>query len=68
MSLKWDNTNKGLIKIESKEDMEKRGLPSPDRADAVMMSRRRAAYIPTPTEVGAQDFSDLTSDLLGRPL
>jgi hypothetical protein len=68
MSLKWDNTNKGLIKIESKDDMEKRGLPSPDRADAVMMSRRRAAYIPTPTEVGAQDFSDLTSDLLGRPL
>jgi hypothetical protein len=47
--------------------MEKRGLPSPDRADAVMMSRRRAAYIPTPGEVGAMDVDDITSDLLGRP-
>lgn len=68
MSLKWEPSRKGLTKIESKEDMEKRGLPSPDRADAVMMSRRHSAYVPTAQEVGAGDVSDLTSDLLGRPM
>lgn len=68
MTLKWEPTNKGLIKIESKKDLEKRGFPSPDRADACMMSRRRAAFIPTPGEVGADDVSDMTSDLLERPM
>jgi hypothetical protein len=68
MSLKFDYTKRGLIVIESKKDMEKRGLLSPDRADAVMMSRRRAAVIPTPMQVGAGTVEDLTSDLLGRPM
>jgi hypothetical protein len=68
MSLKWEPTKKGLIKIESKEDMEKRGFPSPDRADAVMMSRRHSAFIPAPDEVGAGSYDDLTSDLLGRAM
>jgi hypothetical protein len=68
MSLKFQYTNKGLIKIESKEDMEKRGLPSPDRADGVMMSRRRAASIPSAVELGANSVEDLTSDLLGRAM
>lgn len=31
-------TSKGKIKIEQKEDMKKRGLSSPDRADAVVLS------------------------------
>lgn len=66
MSLKFDYTRRGLIIIESKKDLEKRGLPSPDRADGAMMSRRRAAYIPTPAAVGAADGNDMTSDLLGR--
>lgn len=37
-SLKWKLTRRGQILIESKEDMKKRGLPSPDRADAAMMA------------------------------
>lgn len=67
-SLKFGYTSRGQIYIETKEDMEKRGLPSPDRADAVMMSRRRAPYVPTPAAVGADDVEDYTSDLLGRPM
>lgn len=35
---KYRITSKGKIKIESKEDMKKRGLRSPDRADAVVLA------------------------------
>lgn len=35
-SIKWTVDSRGRIKIESKDDMRKRGLPSPDRADAVV--------------------------------
>lgn len=42
-SLKFKVDSRGRIKIESKEEMKKRGLPSPDRADAVMMSLYRNA-------------------------
>lgn len=38
MTLKWWINSSGQIQLESKEDMKKRGLPSPDHADAVMMS------------------------------
>lgn len=37
-SIKWALTSRGQIKIESKDDMRKRGMPSPDRADALMMT------------------------------
>jgi hypothetical protein len=37
-SIKWKINSAGRIQIESKEDMKKRGLPSPDRADGVMMA------------------------------
>jgi hypothetical protein len=37
-SIKWDTDSSGRIFIESKEDMAKRGIPSPDRADAAVMS------------------------------
>lgn len=37
-SIKWYLDSKGRIGIESKDDMKKRGLPSPDRADACVMS------------------------------
>lgn len=36
--LKWAIDRKGRIYLESKEDMRRRGLPSPDRADCVMMA------------------------------
>jgi hypothetical protein len=36
-SIRYKFTSRGQLQIESKEDMKKRGLPSPDRADALMM-------------------------------
>lgn len=39
VSIKWGLTRKkGQIYIESKDEMRKRGLPSPDRADGAMLS------------------------------
>ncbi len=37
-SVKKFHTSKGLRKIESKDSMKKRGLPSPDRADALCLA------------------------------
>jgi hypothetical protein len=37
-SVKWKLTAGGKIVIESKEEMKKRGMPSPDRADAAIMA------------------------------
>lgn len=37
-SLRFSYTSRGQIKLESKEDMRKRGLPSPDRADALAIA------------------------------
>jgi hypothetical protein len=41
-SIKWTVDSRGRIEIESKDDMRKRGMPSPDRADtlAMVVSRR----------------------------
>lgn len=41
-SRKWWRDSAGRIHLETKEQMAKRGLPSPDRADAVIMSFVRA--------------------------
>lgn len=37
-SLRYVFTRRGQIQIESKDDMRKRGMPSPDRADGVMLA------------------------------
>lgn len=37
-SIKYSYTSKGQIKIESKDDMKKRGLKSPDKADATAIA------------------------------
>jgi hypothetical protein len=37
-SRKWKMTSRGRIRLESKDEMKKRGLPSPDRADAVVLA------------------------------
>ncbi len=34
-AIRWTFNSRGQIQIESKDDMKKRGLPSPDRADAL---------------------------------
>lgn len=40
-TIRYEHTPKGQIKIESKEDMIKRGVPSPDEAEAIMLSFAR---------------------------
>ena len=47
-SIKYGLTSKGQIKIESKDDAKKRGLRSPDRADALAICHyaKRANWIP----------------------
>jgi hypothetical protein len=36
--IKWEMTSKGLLKLEGKDDMKKRGIRSPDRADTMAMA------------------------------
>jgi hypothetical protein len=38
LSIRWFTDSSGRTQIESKADMKKRGLPSPDRADALAMA------------------------------
>lgn len=38
VALRWKRTSRGQIQIESKVDMKRRGVGSPDRAEAVMLS------------------------------
>ena len=47
-AIKYKFTSRGQIQIESKSDMKKRGLPSPDRADALMLT---AAPAPLPEQI-----------------
>jgi hypothetical protein len=65
-SIKWKVDSAGRIQIESKEDMKKRGLPSPDRADAVMMSWYEGGDSWKPPQ--RRKHSGITDDLLDRPL
>jgi hypothetical protein len=37
-SIRFKRTSRGQIQIESKEDMKRRGIPSPNRAEAVMLA------------------------------
>lgn len=37
-SIRWKPNSRGQIEIESKEDARKRGVPSPDRAESVMLA------------------------------
>lgn len=65
--LKWKTDGRGRIQVESKEDMRKRGVRSPDRADAAAMAF--AAPV-TPLEVQDRPAAAeaLTDDLFDREL
>lgn len=65
-SIKWKSDSRGRIGIESKDDMKKRGLPSPDRADAAVMAYAKPPYVPLP-DTGAS-VPGITDDLLERSL
>jgi hypothetical protein len=67
-SLKWGIDKRGRIKIESKEEAKKRGLPSPDLADAAMMSAQKGPEIHVPTESEIGPSRSITGDLMKREL
>jgi hypothetical protein len=61
-SIKWGIDSRGRIKIESQDDMRKRGLPSPDRADTAAMifsARANAAPMDLESHVGESITGDL---------
>lgn len=66
-ALKWKLTRRGQILIESKEEIKRRGLPSPDRADSVMMALSAMNNVIS----GAPQIimiPTITSDLLKRAM
>jgi hypothetical protein len=63
-SKKWGFDSRGRIQIESKDDMRKRGLPSPDRSDTSAMifaGRANAAPINVESHTGESITGDLMS-------
>lgn len=56
-ALRYAYTSRGQLLIESKDDMRKRGMPSPDRADAVMLALAKV-NLPTHSVVHAEDLLD----------
>jgi len=64
-SIKWGIDSRGRIKIESKDDMRKRGQPSHDRADAMAIAfagRANAA----PMNVESHAGESITGDLMTK--
>lgn len=59
-SIKYKFTSRGQIQIESKDDMKKRGLPSPDRADALMLTAASAAPVEQLVEDAEHDAYDIS--------
>lgn len=64
MSVKWKRDLRGRIYIESKEDMRKRGMPSPDRADACVMSHDEPVMVLDDDDVDTDP--GLTGDLMTK--
>jgi hypothetical protein len=62
--------SRGRIGIETKDDMRKRGVQSPDHADAFVMSLVHAGSVQLGTMTRKQTPGEgtLTGDLLGRPM
>lgn len=57
-NIKYDTTSKGKIKIESKEDMKKRGLSSPDEADSLMLTMAAEFLDNSPLSVGVPEMEE----------
>jgi hypothetical protein len=64
-SIKWSVDSRGRIKIESKDDMRKRGLPSPDRADALAIAFAGKANA-APMNVESHAGESITGDLMTK--
>lgn len=55
-AIKYSHDARGRIKIESKDDMKDRGMPSPDRADCAMMAY---AHIPEPEDLQDEVYESI---------
>ena len=64
-SIKWGIDSRGRIKIESKDEMRKRGLPSPGRADAVAQAFSRRVQAGS-FEMGSHAGESITGDLMTK--
>jgi hypothetical protein len=64
-SIKWGIDSRGRIKIESKDDMRKRCLPSPDRADAMAIGFAGSANA-APINVESHAGESITGDLVTK--
>jgi hypothetical protein len=60
LAIRFHETSRGLIQIERKADMKKRGVDSPDRADALAMTFATSAWRPPPV---ASDEDELQAAL-----
>lgn len=73
-SIRYEELPNGRIKVESKKELKARGLPSPDRADTLMMVTAptggfvRAYTDPTTGAYNRPSRGTLTSDLLDKPM
>lgn len=71
-AIKWSVDSRGRVKVESKDDMKKRGLPSPDHLDAAVYSSVRGARSRTlpNAELAKSEQHDntMTGDLLTREM
>jgi hypothetical protein len=65
-SLKWTLDSRGRIKIESKDDMRKRGMPSPDRADTVAQAFSRRGGASVAIDVEGHAGESITGDLMSK--
>lgn len=68
LKYKYKSTRKGQLYIESKEDMKKRGLVSPDTADALMLTfvKGGRAKFPRSRKERKDGFKPITAGLLHK--
>ena len=66
-SIKYWHDSGGKVQLETKEEMAKRGLPSPDHADGMVMSLIHGPEMYVP-ETQDEMLPDLTGDLLEMPM
>lgn len=63
-AIKWKLASKGKIRVESKEELRKRSVPSPDRGDALMMVFATAARVVVDVESHAGE--SITGDFMKK--
>ena len=63
---KWSSEKKGQLKIESKDDMRKRGLESPDTADALALTFASSVFSPFPEQPSKNESRTITGGLLNK--